>query len=357
LTPLERNLLVKRLAVGVGFDRAGVARAGPLPRARYLHAWLAGGRAGSMGYLARDPELRTDPRRLLPGARSVICVALNYRRPADEEGPPDAPRAQQASHEPTGRIAQYARGSDYHGVMKEMLGVLLERLRSASDAPFDALALVDTGPLLERELGWLAGLGWIGKNTMLLHHELGSYFFLGELLTTLEVEPDAPVTDHCGSCTRCLEACPTQAFPEPYQMDATRCIAYVTIEHRDEAPAYLQASVGDWLFGCDVCQEVCPFNREAPLGTHPRIMADLLPARLPLTPLTTLTAGQHKRLTRGTAATRATVRMWRRNARIALQNQPPAQVGTMAPGATDRPPERRHEPGFAPDSDAGLRST
>jgi epoxyqueuosine reductase len=179
---------------------------------------------------------------------------------------------------------------------------------------------VDTGPLLERELAAAAGLGWIGKNSMLLHQHLGSYLFLGEVLTTLEFVPDTPTSDRCGNCTRCLDACPTKALIEPHQLDASRCISYLTIEHRTEVPEQFHQQIGDWVYGCDICQQVCPFNRHAPWATHPQITAERIPARLPLVDLLKLRSGQYRRLTKDTAARRASRSMWRRNAAIALGN-------------------------------------
>jgi epoxyqueuosine reductase len=214
-----------------------------------------------------------------------------------------------------------------------MLEELLVRMRAEFEEPFEARCFVDTGPLIERELAAAAGIGWIGKNTLVMHERLGSYLFLGEIVTTLELAPDAPVTDHCGTCRRCLDACPTQAFPAPYEMDATRCISYLTIEHRGEIPDDLSPRIGDWVYGCDVCQEVCPHNAKTPLASDSELTADRIPARLTLATLTELTAGSYRRLTEGTAARRATRRMWQRNTAIALHNaaQSDEARGSQAP--------------------------
>jgi epoxyqueuosine reductase len=249
---------------------------------------------------------------LLPQARSVICAALNYRRPEPPPGP---------ARPPTGRIAAYARGRDYHAVLRGLLAELAGRLRAAVGEPAEFRICVDTAPVLERELAAAAGVGWIGKNTCVIAPRLGSYLFLGELVTTLELAPDAPATDHCGACTRCLEACPTRALFAPYQMDASRCISYLTIEHRGEIPAQLRPQMGDWVYGCDVCQDVCPHNHKAPAAEHPGITAEYLPARIDLRQLVGLSTADYRRLTRPTAARRATRAMWRRNAAIALANE------------------------------------
>jgi epoxyqueuosine reductase len=311
MTPGEKTTLVKSLAAAIGFDRVGVTLARPLDRAAYYRDWLARGHAGSMAYLQRNVELRCNPAQILPGARSIICTALSYKRPAPSSVP-DEPV--------TGRVSSYARGRDYHVVLRGKLESLGREMQHAIGEPFDSRAFVDTGPLIERELAAAAGLGWIGKNTMLLHERLGSFLFLGEIVTTLELAPDAPAIDHCGSCTRCLDACPTSAFPAPFQLDASRCISYLTIEHRGDMPPDLAQQAGDWVYGCDVCQEVCPFNTRAPLGTNGELAAESIPARLPLVPLTTLTSGDYRRLTDGTAARRASRQMWQRNAVIALAN-------------------------------------
>ncbi|MGE0479270.1 MAG: tRNA epoxyqueuosine(34) reductase QueG [Phycisphaerae bacterium] len=310
--------IVKAAALELGFDRVGITRAEPSARATYYREWLAHGHAGTMAYLSRNINERLDPRTQLAGARSVVCVALNYRRDSRSDA---AGTARPDAREPTGRVAQYARGRDYHVVVRERLRALAELMRRRLPVAFEACEFVDTGPLLERELAARAGLGWIGKNTCLLHHELGSFAFLGELVTTLDLEPDAPLPDHCGSCTRCLDACPTQAFPAPYQLDASRCISYLTIEHLGEIAPELRPGIGDWVFGCDVCQDVCPFNARAPFATDPQLCEPRIPARVPLRPLVNLRSGDHRRLIRGTAARRATRATWQRNARIAWKNQ------------------------------------
>ncbi len=335
MTPIEKTSLVKDLARKLGFDRVGIAHPGPSPIAMHYRQWLAHGYAGSMRYLHRNAEIRENPARLLAGARSAICVALNYHRL-------DTPTSGTAA---AGRVAQYVRGADYHHVLRTMLAELVDQLRRRLDEPFEQRVFVDTGPVLERELAAAAGLGWIGKNTMLLHERLGSYLFLGEVITTLELEPDAPASDHCGNCTRCLDACPTRALVAPYQLDASRCIAYLTIEHRAEVPGQFHEQIGDWVYGCDVCQQVCPFNKRAPQATHAEITTDLVPARLPLIDLLNLRSGGYRRLTKGTAAGRVSRNMWRRNAAIALgnaKNLGTEEVEVLTEACEDDDPAVRH---------------
>ncbi len=324
MTPADKTALVKSAAAELGFDRVGVTTARTLQREAYYRDWLARGHAGSMDYLTRNVESRVDPSRLFAGARSIICTAINYRR-TDSDPPESAPPAAETA--PTGRIAQYARGEDYHVVVRDLLETLIHRLRQRLNEQFEARACVDTAPLIERELAAAAGVGWIGKNTLVMHETVGSYLFLGEIVTTLDLEPDAPAIDHCGTCTRCLEACPTDAFPAPYQMDASRCISYLTIEHRAPIAPALASKLGDWVYGCDICQDVCPHNSKSPPGTEPRLMANRLPARIELGPLIALRSGDYRRLTRGTAARRATRAMWQRNAAIAAENARHGEAG------------------------------
>ena len=309
VSPTDKSNLIKSLGRDLGFDRVGVAPAGPMPRVPYLKAWLSAARAGEMHYLRRHHHIRNDPRNLIEGARSVIVTATNYHQ---EPPSPEDKRVR-------GRVAMYAWGEDYHIVAKRRLRTLVDRLRAALTEPFLARVCVDTVPILERELAAMAGVGWIGKNTMVLHQDLGSYFFLGEIVTTLELSHDQPVADRCGSCTRCLEACPTSALPDPYEMDASRCISYLTIEHRSEIPARLQPSMGAWIFGCDVCQEVCPYNRDAPETEDFPIRA---PGPSPvLEDVIRWSQEDYRASVNGSAVNRATRTMLQRNARIAMRNQ------------------------------------
>lgn len=347
MDPRELTDLVCTRARAAGFDRAGVAVAGEVARAEYVRRWLDEGMGGEMAYLSRWRELRIDPRRLLPGARSVIVVAHSYRqRPsgatAGGEGerrmreggadqPPPAEISRSKTRNPPSRIAQYAWGRDYHLVIREKLRQLVDELRQAIPEAFDSRVCVDTAPVLERELAAAAGVGWIGKNTLVMHESLGSYFFLGEIITTLELAPTGPATDHCGTCTRCLEACPTAALSAPYQMDARRCISYLTIEHRSEIPVGLAPLIGDWLYGCDICQDVCPHNRKAPPGREP-VYA---PGSNPLVPeadmdaVLSMSQEDYARAVAGSAMQRASLQMLQRNARIVQENadrsaRPPA---------------------------------
>ena len=235
---------LKAQALGLGFDRAGIATLGPAESAPVFERWLAADHHGEMDYLRRGAELRADTRRPEPGMISALVVALDY-----------------GGRQPSGPIARYARGDDYHRVMWDRLDELLAWVRTERGESVRGRAYVDTGPILERDLARRAGLGWFGKNTMLINPRMGSFFFIGSLFLELDLIPDAPFAeDHCGTCTRCLEACPTQAFVEPGVLDARRCISYLTIESRSQIPAELQAGVGAHLYGCDVCQDVCPWN-------------------------------------------------------------------------------------------------
>jgi epoxyqueuosine reductase len=242
---------VKARARELGFDRVAIGPASPPDHGPAFTRWLEAGYAATMEYLGRRAGERLDPGRVLPGARSVVCVALNYYQ---------GERADDRSWAP---VARYAWGRDYHSVMTPRLAALATHLGEAAGAA--SKAYVDTGPVLERDLAARAGLGWIGKNTMLLHPELGSWFFIGVLLTTALLDPDEPLADRCGSCRACLDACPTGAFLAPYVLDARRCISYLTIEHRGAMDPALESRLGPWQFGCDVCQDVCPWNRKAPV--------------------------------------------------------------------------------------------
>jgi len=245
---------ITALGAPLGLVRIGAAPLAPLPREAFLADWLAQGRAGEMAYLHERTPTRLDPRAEFPWARSVIVAALPHPPPP----PPDAAWRERL----TGRIAAYALGVDYHARLGATLDALVARLRDVfPDARF--LAYVDTGPLLEREWAMHAGVGWIGKHTLVLDRSAGSYFLLGELLTDLEVDGSALPTDHCGTCTRCAAACPTGALDGPYVMDPRRCISYLTIELRGAIPPALRPQLGNWILGCDLCQQACPWNDAA----------------------------------------------------------------------------------------------
>mgnify|MGYP005840113961 CR=1 FL=1 len=319
MTPAEKALRIKTIAGWLRLDLIGITTAAPPNRGEYYRRWLARGYAGPLRYLTRNVRVRMDPSRLLPGARTVICAAVAYKR-TDGFQPDRGEDRRRVTAAPTGTVAQYARGRDYHTVLRKALGELVVQARAELREPFDARVLVDTAPLLERELAARAGLGWIGRNTCLLNGRLGSYLLLGEIVTTLELPPDDPVPERCGRCERCLQACPTGALVAPYELDAARCIACLTIEQRGPIPAELHSAIGERVFGCDACQQVCPYNARAPLGRHPEIMADALPANVNLLETASLRSGAYRRLVAGTVARRATRPMWQRNAIIALRN-------------------------------------
>jgi epoxyqueuosine reductase len=306
---LSLEACLKQQAHAYGFNLVGIAPATDADGFERLRDWLSRGFAGTMDYLHRHGDARRHPSSILPHVRSVVMVGMNYR-PAEEL----------PSRERLGRISCYALGADYHDVLRSRLNSLLDWLRQ--ERP-DCLGrgVVDTAPLLERDFARRAGLGWFGKNTMLLNKRLGSYFFIGALLVNLELVPDSPHTaSHCGTCTACLDACPTEAFAAPGVLDARRCISYLTIEHRGQIPVDLRDGLGDWLFGCDVCQEVCPWNRKAPPGAEPALQGRPELVRLDLIELLGLSEEEFRRRFRGTALLRTKRRGLLRNAALVLGN-------------------------------------
>lgn len=301
---------LKESVLALGFDRLGIAPVGPLADHGRLEQWLQAGHAASMDWMERSSELRRDPSSLLEGSRSVLLLSLNYHSSA-EEAPPQRGR---------GRVSRYARFRDYHKVMRSLLRRVETLLREDYGASLTKIA-VDSAPLLERSLAASAGLGWIGKNTMLIDEKLGSWTFLGAVLTDLDLEPDAPVPDRCGSCRVCLDACPTDAFPEAGVLDSRRCISYLTIEHRGDIDAELAGKMGDWVFGCDLCQEVCPWNREVPQTA----VEDFQPRKGLQSPnledLLAMNKEDFLKSFAGTPLMRAGLERMQGNARIALSNE------------------------------------
>jgi epoxyqueuosine reductase len=242
------SVVLKRRAAELGFSAVGIAPLERNPHAAELDRWLANGHAGTMRYLHRQAAKRKDPRRIMPGAKSAVVALTNYFHGGA------------AASADRGRVAQYAWSPDYHRVLGDRLERLADAMRELIPGS-TTRCYVDAGPVPERELAQLAGLGWIGKNMMVINPEIGSFTFIGVVLTDAALEPDQPFeADRCGTCTRCLDACPTQAFAGPRDLDARACISYLTIEHRGEFTATERLQVGDWVFGCDVCQDVCPWN-------------------------------------------------------------------------------------------------
>ncbi len=319
--------MLERWAVEEGFDRAGIARLGPSDHAQAFRAWLGRGDHAGMSYLEGRRDERLDPTRILDGARSVLCVALQYHPAARADEPPGG----MLDH-----VARYARGRDYHDTMKQRLERLAERIREALPGVATRV-YVDTGPVLERELAARAGIGSFGKNTNLLHPEAGSWFLLGELFLTLELESATPVAELCGSCSRCLEACPTGALTGPYRLDANRCISYWTIEHRGWLPVAARTMIDDWLFGCDVCQEVCPLNDSPEPAAAPEFAADARRASLSLADLLELARADYLELFRGSPMKRARLEGLQRNAAVVLGNSGSRRAVPPLAGALEHP--------------------
>ena len=313
---MEIRRAILEAANQAGLDLVGVAPIEEAPEsedAAFFAAWLERGFAGEMAYLGGEKaEKRRNPTMVLPGARSAICAALSYHSAAPlSTNCPDPRRAW---------ISRYAWGSDYHEVLRAKLESTLARLRELLSEPFEARVYVDTGPILERALARRTGVGWLGKNTCLLNQQVGSWFFLGEILTTLEVPPDSPAPDRCGSCTRCIDACPTQAILEPRVLDSTRCIAYWTIEVKGVIPEELRPALGRHVFGCDICQDVCPWNRRAPVSPLQEFQPRPGLLNPPLEELASLTEDEFRRLFHNSPVKRTGYRRFLRNVCIAMGN-------------------------------------
>jgi epoxyqueuosine reductase len=304
---LENEL--KAQAYGTGFDLAGIARLGPADTAAQFDAWIDNGFAGTMEYMERHADLRRDSTRPQPGMRSALVVGLDY-----------------GGREPAGPVARYARGDDYHRLMWDRLDTIGAWLKDRTGGA--TRAFVDTGPVLERDLARRAGLGWFGKNTLLIHPSKGSFFFIGALFTDLELAPDAPFEeDHCGTCTRCLDACPTGAFTAPRSLDSNRCISYLTIEHRGPIDESLRPAIADHIYGCDICQDVCPWNVKfaSPLrepAFAPRPIVGTKGAGQLARDILALDEAGYREAFRGSPMKRAKFVGLRRNAGIVLENEP-----------------------------------
>ena len=302
---------VKQRAREAGFDLVGIAAATPSRWGDYLRTWLDEGQAGEMTYLANRFEHRTQPQAYLPGAQSVVCVAINYHVELEP-----LPAEQQQHH---GKVARYALGDDYHELLKSRLHAVADWMRK-SFPDCQTRACVDTAPVMEKELAARAGIGWLGKNTCLINPKIGSWLLLGEILTTLALPADDEATDHCGTCTRCIDACPTGAITGPYQLDARKCISYLTIEHRGQIAPELQPQIGNWLYGCDICQDVCPHNRKAPPSTDPALAPRFTTGTLDVTQIESWSDEAYRQHLRGSAMKRVKLPMLKRNARIVSEN-------------------------------------
>ncbi len=303
---------VKRRARELGFDLCGVAPADAVPEPERIREWVARGYAGDMGYLPRTAARREDVRRVLPSARSVIVTGTLYNT--------DRPHSVDVTDQGEAIISRYAWGDDYHQVIGRRLEALVEGMRGEHPEPFDARAFVDTGPIQERAYAQMGGIGWVGKNGCLINPGIGSWVFLGEIVCSLALEPDAPALDQCGTCTMCLEACPTGALVEPHVLDARRCLSYLTIELRRGIPARLRPHVGTRVYGCDICQDVCPWNHAAPRSADPAWQPREALDRPRLVDLWRRSDDGLERLVDGTAMTRARTTGFRRNLAVALGN-------------------------------------
>jgi epoxyqueuosine reductase len=300
---------IREKARQLGFFLAGVTTPEPPPHYSTFEHWLAQGRHGTMNYLAeeRARQRRADPRLILPECKSILVLATPYHSPSREKGIGDR-----------GAVASYAWGEDYHDILPARMQELVRFIEEQAGGPVRNRWYTDTGPLLERDLAQRAGIGWIGKNTCLIHPKHGSYFLLSEILLDLELEPDPPfVTDHCGTCRRCIEACPTDCILPDRTLDATRCISYLTIELKEDIPPELRTKMGNWVFGCDICQRVCPWNRFA--GDGDPAFGDADPLRSLTEELVTSTREFNQRFKRSPVK-RAKRRGYLRNIAVALGN-------------------------------------
>ena len=312
---------VKARARELGFDACGIAPAAAHPELAFFREWLDRGYAGEMAYLQRSADRRADVRNVVPTARTVIVTATVYNT--------DRPYSVECADPSRAQIARYAWGDDYHDVIGERLDRLLAWMRASSPEPFDARAYVDTGPVQERVYAQHAGLGWIGKNTCVIHPALGSWIFLAEIICSLPLEVDAPSLDQCGTCALCIEACPTGAIVGPGVLDSTRCVSYLTIELRGDIPAEHHGGVGSHVYGCDICQEVCPWNATAPRSADPAWQPRPAWDRVDLLTLAGRTDDELAAALRGSPMRRTKAQGLRRNIAVAREN---AQSAAEADG-------------------------
>jgi len=311
-TSPELTQRIKAQALALGFDLAGIAPAQESPELAFFEPWLEAGYAGEMHYLERSRERRRDLQQVLAGAQSVVVCGLNYDT--------DSPYSTAQADPNRGWVARYAWGTDYHQVMLDKLTQLQAFVATLVPPGVASKVYVDTGPVVERVYAKYAGLGWFGKNTCILNTRLGSWLLLGELILPLPLEYDRPALDHCGTCTRCLEACPTQALLEPYVLDARRCIAYLTIELKGAIPENLRPHMGQHIFGCDICQDVCPWNRKRHFTTEPEVQPHPTQVYPLLEDLARMTREEFQRCFRGTALERTKRRGLLRNVCVAMGN-------------------------------------
>jgi len=304
--------LIKEQARKLGFEKVGIVPAHPLvEEGLRLQKWLADNYHGSMTWMARDPEMRSDPRKLFPAARSVVVAALNYYTPGKHTSAPD-----------TGKVSRYAWGDDYHDVMSSKLKTLLAWIQEQVPSA-EGKVCVDIQPMMDKAWAQRAGLGWIGKHTNLITPEYGSWVFIGELLLNLDLDYDTEeVEDHCGTCTLCIDACPTQAITEPYLVDSNKCISYATIELREPAiPDHIGEHLEGWLYGCDICQDVCPWNRFEQVTSESRFQPRAGNVDASLSEVLDLAHDQYVERYRGSAMKRAKLSGLQRNARALLDQE------------------------------------
>lgn len=303
----ERARAVKARAAELGFDACGIADAGPIDPEDRLGQWLRAGYHADLDWMGRSRDVRQDPRNKMPGARSVVVVARNYYHPDPEHAPG------------RGKVARYAWGRDYHKVLRKPL-IALARFLDAFGVETPSYASVDSGPVMERAWAERAGVGWIGKNSLVLRRDIGSWFFIGTVITEAALAPDAPVTEHCGTCRACVDACPTDAIVADGVVNSNRCISYQTIENRGDIPGSLHDRMAGWVFGCDICQDVCPWNRFARASTEQDFAPRMGQPNPDLGELLALDETRFDARFAGTAIRRAKWRGMLRNARIAARN-------------------------------------
>ena len=303
---------VKAQALSLGFDLCGICRPEAYPELGFLAEWLKRGYAGDMSYLGRTRRVRSDVRHILPSAQSVIVLATNYNTPR--------PYSTEIADPGVARIARYAWGDDYHEVVLRRLNALWLWMRKTHPGPFEAMVYVDTGPIQERVYAQHAGIGWIGKHTCVISARRGSWIFLSTILCSLALDPDPPATDHCGTCTKCLDACPTGAIVEPYVLDARRCLSYLTIEQKKAIPDEHADAAGAYVYGCDICQDVCPWNQAPLVSEAPQWMPRPALDAPRLVDLWRKSDAELAEALTGSAMTRAPLTSLRRNLAVALGN-------------------------------------